>query len=277
MKSEVGSLRTSLVASTGLHVGMLLFLYYGLPNLFGAPPPLPVNWRPIPVDIVEIGDITNTRIGSKSEESAPKQPTPKPLPEAKTPVKAEMKPSEEQKQQMTEDELALAPKPKTKPAPPEPPKPSSLQAQQDQLASVLKNVAKLKPAAPKVEETPAATDKGGMGAGEAKGSGPSLSDRLTISEEDALRRQISSCWNMPVGARNAENLIVEVLIEVNPDRTVREARIVDQMRMATDTYFRAAAEAALRALRNPRCNPLEYDPAKNGTTIRFNFDPRDML
>ena len=33
---------------------------------------------------------------------------------------------------------------------------------------------------------------------------------------------------MPVGARDAQNLIVEVLIEVNPDRTVRSAEIVDQ-------------------------------------------------
>ena len=109
--------------------------------------------------------------------------------------------------------------------------------------------------------------------------GPALSDRLTISQEDALRRQISSCWNMPIGARNAQELIVEVLIEVNEDRTVRAAEVVDQVRYSTDTHFRAAAEAALRALRHPKCTPLELPPDQyeQWKTIRFNFDPRDML
>ncbi len=84
---------------------------------------------------------------------------------------------------------------------------------------------------------------------------------------------------MPVGARNAETLVVEVLIEVNPDRTVQSAQVVDQMRLGTDPYFRAAAESALRALRNPKCSPLELPPDQyeQWKTIRFNFDPRDML
>ncbi|NTU76393.1 MAG: cell envelope integrity protein TolA [Alphaproteobacteria bacterium] len=94
-----------------------------------------------------------------------------------------------------------------------------------------------------------------------------------------MRRQIQQCWNMPVGARNAQDLIVEVLIEMNQDRTVRSAEVVDQSRLATDPYFRSAAEAALRALRHPKCSPLELPPDQyeQWKTIRFNFDPRDML
>jgi hypothetical protein len=84
---------------------------------------------------------------------------------------------------------------------------------------------------------------------------------------------------MPIGAKDAQNLIVEIMIDVNPDRTVQHAEIVDQTRLATDTYFRAAAEAALRALKSPKCSPLELpaDKYEEWKRIDFTFDPRDML
>ncbi len=264
-------LRNSIVISTGLHIAMLLFLYLGLPTLFK---PLP-NISPIvPFEIVEIAEMTNTRVQDKPEETKPPEPESKPQPPVSAPstpeppTKAEIKPPEPE----ATAELAI-PKPLSKPEPPKPPKPPA--KPQDDLASVLKNVAKLKPQ-PKTEQKPA-EDKANAPS-EPKSMAPALSSRLTISEEDALRRQISQCWNMPVGARNAEELIVEVLITVNPDRTVQAAQIVDQSRMS-DPYFRAAAEAALRALHNPRCSPLVVpaDKYEQWKTIRFNFDPRDML
>ncbi len=269
-----GSLRNSLVISTCLHVAMLLFLFFGLPTLFK---PLPPISRPIPFEIVEIAAMTNTRVQDKPDEPA-KPPAPQPKPptpvESKPPEpqKPEPKPQEPVPQQQAE--LAV-PTPQAKPKPPEPTKPAP--PPPDMLASVLKNVAKLKPTPPKVESQENAPEK--SDAAEPRNLAPSLSDRLTISEEDALRRQISQCWNMPVGAKNAQDLIVEVLITVNPDRTVREAQVVDQSRMASDPYFRSAAESALRALRSPKCSPLELSPDKyeQWKTIRFNFDPRDML
>jgi hypothetical protein len=268
--------------------------------------------RIIPFDIVDIGEITNTRIAGQQEEGAGAKPVPAaqqkpqppekvaplqkpPEPAPKTPEKAETVPD------------ALSPKPMSKPTPPAPPKPEppKPQPQPDQLTSVLKNVAKLKPTTPdeakadkdatsKEKATPEARGAAGAssgstgagagsstetGVGKGVGFGPALGDRLMISEEDALRRQISQCWNMPVGAKEAENLAVEVLIEVNPDRTVREVHIVDEMRLATDRYFRAAAESAVRALRSPKCTPLALNPDKyeQWKVIRFNFDPRDML
>ncbi|MDD5587230.1 MAG: cell envelope integrity protein TolA [Alphaproteobacteria bacterium] len=279
-----GNLRNSIIISTCLHIAMLLFMYFGLPRLFKPLPPLS---RPIPVDIVEIGAITNLNINKNEEENKPaaSQAT-KPEP----PQKAEMKPPEpinkpevkpqEQKADKAED-AALLPKPMTKPAPPEPPKPVPQKAQQDQLASVLKNVAKLKPQGAKSEDmkNDAKTGQTNVVNGGQGGLGPSLSDRLTISDEDALRRQIQQCWNIPAGARDAEKLVVEVLIEMNPDRTVREARVVDDGRLGGDPFYRAAAESALRALRNPKCSPLELPPDQyeQWKTITFTFDPRDML
>jgi len=60
---------------------------------------------------------------------------------------------------------------------------------------------------------------------------------------------------------------------------VQEATILDQGRYNSDSYFRAAADAAVRALRNPQCSPLELPPDKydqwNVTVIRF--DPSQFL
>lgn len=268
-------LRRCLVVSVVFHICSVLLLYFGLPSLFKPPPGMlhPL----VPINIVDIGEITNTRIRDDKSEEETKPPAPQPV---KPPQQEEQKPPPtpeppQPKAAEAEAEALSAPKPMQKPKPPEPPKQETKQ-QQDQLTSLLKNVAKMK------QESPQSDSKVQSDAKEtasSSGKGLALGDRLTISEEDALRRQISQCWNMPVGAKEAENLVVEVLIDVNPDRTVRSARVVDELRMASDSYFRSAAESALRALRNPKCSPLELNPDKyeQWKTIRFNFDPRDML
>lgn len=289
MNYREDNLKSSLTASTVLHVGALLLMYFGLPMFSKAPPLLP--WTPVPVDIVEIGEITNTRIkgDNDDEQTARTSPEKKEAAEQKAPEekppeppKPEAKPSvqEAPKPAPAEDDAVL-PTPQSKPKPPKPEAKPAPKQEVDPLASVLKNVAKIKPSGPTVPDArpDEKSNPGESKLGTAKGYGPALSDRLTISQEDALRRQISGCWNMPIGARNAEDLIVEVLIEVNEDRTVRSAQVVDQGRLSSDPYFRAAAEAALRALRHPKCTPLELpaDQYEQWKTIRFNFDPRDML
>jgi hypothetical protein len=102
---------------------------------------------------------------------------------------------------------------------------------------------------------------------------------LAISEIDLIRQQIRECWNLPAGAKEAENLSIEIKMVMNPDGTVRQARILDQSRLQNDLFFRAAAESALRAVLNPRCNPLKlplekYQQWQNMILI---FDPSQMF
>ena len=112
-----------------------------------------------------------------------------------------------------------------------------------------------------------------------EGSAPTTSETLALSEMDALRYQLARCWNIPSGAMNAEDLIVDIRIEVNPDRTVQSAEIVDQMRYNSDTFFRAAAESARRAVFNPMCSPLALPPEKYEIwkNILIRFNPREMF
>jgi hypothetical protein len=105
-----------------------------------------------------------------------------------------------------------------------------------------------------------------------------FAEKLTISETDALRRQMEQCWNIPAGARDAHELIVDIYVEVNPDRTVKMAKIADTGRMS-DPFYRSAAESALRAVLNPRCSPLMLPPDRYDTwrTMTLRFNPREML
>lgn len=106
-----------------------------------------------------------------------------------------------------------------------------------------------------------------------------LGTRLTVSEKDALRRQIEKCWNVPIGARNPEELVVQVRIRVNRDRTVQDATIVNSARVASDSFFRAMAESARRAIMNPKCSPLKLPPDKydQWSEITMTFDPSKMV
>ncbi len=65
---------------------------------------------------------------------------------------------------------------------------------------------------------------------------------------------------------------------MNPDATVREAHIISTDRMG-DPFYRAAAESALRAVRNPDCSPLKLpaDKFDQWQTMTLTFNPKDLL
>ncbi len=99
----------------------------------------------------------------------------------------------------------------------------------------------------------------------------------TMTEIDAIRRQIEACWSIPAGARSAEHLVVGIRVWVNPDGKVARAEILDRARMGVDTFFRSAAESAMRAVLNPRCSPLRFPPKKYDLfkVMVLSFNPRE--
>ncbi|HTT81424.1 MAG TPA: hypothetical protein VMF86_17280 [Stellaceae bacterium] len=110
-----------------------------------------------------------------------------------------------------------------------------------------------------------------------------LGSQLTASQIDLLRQQIERCWDVPAGARDAKDLVVEIKAAVNPDGTVRTATIIDTARYATDPFFRAAADSAKRAVLDPQCtgpqNPLKLPPDQYQAwrILDLFFDPKDLL
>jgi hypothetical protein len=226
----------------------------------------------------------------KPKKPEPKKPEVKPKPEPKPVVKPEPKPEpkpvvkpkpepkpkpKEPPKKVAKPDVKLPPKPRRKPKPPP----------EDDFASVLKTVEKLKKQ-PKAKKPEKSFDESIADALKKHDSSKPqsqqvsrLDQRLSMSEVDALKRQIEGCWNPPAGAPEAENLVVEVRLVINRDRTVQSAQIVDTSRMFREPFYRAAAESVIRAIKNPRCTPLELPQGKYDLwkETRLTFDPRELV
>ena len=280
--------------------------YVGLPQL-RKPPPLVDT--PVIIEVVTVAEITNAPPPAPPKAKVMPEP-PKveaPPPPPPPPTKAAAPPPPLPPPSPSEPEVAavaLPPetKPKPKPTPnplakptPRPKAPPQLAAVKpqrkpkppDPFASVLKTVEKLERRAPlpkkdevkrKVVKPETFEDR--IGRVLANPARPHDATRpLTISEIDLVRQQIAGCWNLPAGAKEAEDLIIEIWVAMNPDGTVREARIQNQGRLRADGFFRAAAESALRAVLNPRCSPLKLPRDKYDLwqIMTLTFNPREMF
>ncbi len=271
------AMKKPLIASLAFHGTVLLLAGVGLPFLV-KDSPVVIN-TPMIMEIVEFDEVTQSN-KPKAAQPKPediKKPAP-PQMTAEAPPDLSLPTPKPQKEEKVEEAEAVPPpeaiKPKKPPKKP-PVKPKVTKAKQEppkkDFASLLRNLTPddIK-AEPPQEEIEPSDDANVV---------DRLADRLTVSEIDALRAQLAQCWSVMGGARNAEDLIVEVRVVINSDRTVQRATIIDKARYNRDSHFRAAADAAVRALNNPRCSPLKLPENKyeswKSTIIRF--DPSQML
>ena len=104
---------------------------------------------------------------------------------------------------------------------------------------------------------------------------PQFASVVTASEIEGVRQKIRPCWNVFGGSKEAP--IVSLVVQMNQDGTPVKAEFKDTGRYNNDPTYRAAADAAHRAIMNPRCQPwpLSSEKFTNWRTITFNFDPRD--
>jgi outer membrane biosynthesis protein TonB len=206
----------------------------------------------------------------KPEEVAQAEP-PKPAPPKPEPPPPPPEPPKPPPPEPKPEPKAEAEAPKPPPPKPEPPKKKGDDAAFDTL---LKNLAKRDPT---LRDQPAQKQPA---AAEPKTSSQPiamLGPQLTTSELDVVKQQIERCWNVPAGARDAKDLRPEFRVFMNRDGTVRSATQLNPERNS-DPFFQAAAESALRALRNPRCQPLKLPPEKFELwqTFTITFDPKDL-
>ncbi len=294
-------MRTGMAVSSVAHA---VVLGWGL--LTFAPNPLeaPIT-EAMPIDIVPVDEITRTRQGSlkapKQEELKPQaekveQPKQQPevekkaekLPEIKptqmpppTPEQTKPEPKKEQAKSdpikdliVKDDALEKAKDAKKTPPKKEQPKlaekPKAPPVKQrdfnpDKIAALLDK------REPQRQQSSAEQVSRSQSLGVSSGNSP----RLTQSEIDALRAQIQACWNPPLGAENAQDLIVKVRIQFRTDGTLSaEPQLMNR---GSGAYFQVAAESAMRAVR--RCAPYTLPAAKYEVwkDVEVTFDPRDMF
>ena len=101
-------------------------------------------------------------------------------------------------------------------------------------------------------------------------------DRISANELDWLRQRIGQCWNVPAGARNAQDLIVKIRIQMDPlGNVMGSPRIINS---SSHPVFDAAARSALAAVVG--CQPYDKLPAEKYSSWKdmiINFDPSLML
>ena len=312
MRDGVG--RRGLALSGVLHLVLGSLFIFGLPTLFHPKPP---QEMPIAVQLVTMGPETRAthpnpnmpEREAKPDVPVPAPPGPKPEPEP-TPPQPSPAPSAaaappapptpappEQKPAPPPPPPPPEPKPAPPPPPPKPvekveaPRPTpdkpqpvaraeaKIEAKKydpGQFNALLKNLA-AQDAAPSPDDSPRKM-RVASGAASSQPRAP-LGSQLSASELDMIREQIARCWNIPAGARDARDLVVELRVEVGPDGMVQQAIIVDQGRAGADPFFRAAAESARRAFFNPLCRPLRLPPDKYDVwkDMVVDFSPKDLL
>lgn len=222
------------------------------------PPPAPATAEPPPPP---------EPIAEPAPEPAPPEPAPKPVVEAKP------KPKSKPTLKLLARKVVV-PQPRRKPPPPP-----------DAFQKLLKNLNQEKKREDderkRVKELPIALVAPQPPVPPAPRPPSPMEQRLlaaTLSQE--VMRQVTPCWSIPVGVKDAQDIRVGVRIYLKPDGHLSGSpRVEDRKRMDSDLAFRAVAESAIRALRNPRCSPLRL-PLKSYETwreISFNFDPRELL
>jgi outer membrane biosynthesis protein TonB len=292
-------IRTAYAVSAIGHAAVLLWSVWSL-----AANPLPVSsTEGLPVDLISADDFSKIAAGMKD---APKAETPKPLvekvaeanpvddPTAKVvekkevkaarepPPAAESKPAEskpEQKQAETKpdpiaDALAKdeAKKPEQKkaeakpPLPPKKPAPPVHKFDPKQVAALLD----------KRDSTRLAA------AGEALNDSPSLglsngtAAQLSLSELEGLRARLAQLWAIPAGAKDPQELVVQVRIKLRPDGTLAGPPMV--LTSGKSPLFVAARDSAIRALfRGQPFDMLRPEHYEQWKDIEITFDPRDMI
>ena len=264
LKREILEKKNYLLQSLGLHLFIIMLIYYGLPNLF--------RYRsdflpPLPVEIINISDKTTapkinfkkTPDTSKNKTNYANQENIKYNNQTKVPDTTEVIEETKEVVEIKKKKIVKLKELKKKP---------------NQLQSVLKSIEQVKKDfsdKKKKDKEKNKTDE--------KVTPTKLGINLSISEVDAVRRHFEKCWNIPSGAREVGNLATEIKVRFNKEGNVLDARIANVGRMKRDRYFRTAAESALRAVLNPRCKnaPLPKDKFDKWKNLTLNFDPKSII
>lgn len=257
------------VGAVAIHVaiiGATLFTFAHKLDIIDQSPPV------VPVDLVTIGEKTNIaptvtrqqKLEADREIQAPQPSMSVPAissEEEETPDEAPSEPLLKQPEPLL--------KPQSKPSPMQ--KPAEEKKQKFDINNIMAMLDKQQPksAAPNAKVAKHAIK--GFGA----------QDAATADLQTALASQIMACWSPPVGAPNANDLVVDFDLFLNQDGSVAQPPQLtgnSPSDVVRNPYTRAAAEAARRAIYT--CAPYKLPANRYGDWQEinpFHFDPRQMM
>ena len=110
--------------------------------------------------------------------------------------------------------------------------------------------------------------------GQALNTPKRTSATLGISDIDRLRSHLAKCWSPPPGAARANTLVVDIIVSLDAKAVVQSVRIKDESRFKREEAYRAAANAARRAVFACSPLPLPLESHEEWKELEIAFDPR---
>jgi colicin import membrane protein len=293
-------IRTASVISTALHIAVLGWATLSFSGkAFEVTPP-----ESLPVDIISDKDFSEITKGVKDAKKVEEKPKPVVEKIAEPPPKPveELKRTINEKREVAENkDAAPPPKPEKPPeAKPEPPKPDAIaeklkdEKPKQEAKSEPQPLPPKKPVIPKQQPKQdyaalaqaALLDKRDPTRAAASGSelnmAPSLgvangaAKQLSESEMAAFQRQVRSCWTLPVGAENADQLMAILRVQLRRDGTL--AAEPEIMGGKGDLLGKAYTESGRRAV--IQCQPYKMFKPENYAKwgdMDVVFTARDMF
>jgi outer membrane biosynthesis protein TonB len=284
-------MRTSFLISIGFHLLIFVFVMFGLPF---TSPSLVLDQRVINAQVISetqapksVPPPTPKKAEKTPPPASPKKAValplskPKPAPPLDPPKRVKVKkpkpkPKPDPKMAEKPKKVArkFAPRPKARPKP-------NFERMMLRTVEKLDDRSLTKPEKKNFDKKMAALIKRQSNPTPQKMQRAPIGEKLTISEIDAIKQQIERCWLVPaaIGAKDVEKMVVQIRIKLNPDGRLRESRITDRFRLETNATYKAVAESALRAIRNPRCSKFNLPLAKYEIwrDIVLQFNPGEMV
>ena len=280
--------------SIGLHVFFILVAYYGLPS-FKVKEPFEQ-----PIDIVEdtlVGTKTVLKLGKPNKEVKKIKkdivqedkvkktpPPPPPLPSKKIIDKKNIE--LKKKKKLKEIAELIKKKPKSKieknkkvSVPKVKTKPKEIKKKQNKILAkgILKTLTKPQPIINKDKINKSQNNNKNVLnklkqiVGNTSKRSLETEAKLTQTEIDKLRNYISKCWDTSIGASEVK-IIIPLKISANMDGSVNSVEIDDQSRYVKDTFYRATADSARRAVLDCSPLPLPKNKASQFKSFFFDFD-----
>ena len=281
--------------SIGLHVFFILVAYYGLPS-FKIKEPIEQ-----PIDIVEdtpissktalkLGNLKNKEVKKIKkdiikEDKVKKTPPPPPLPSKKIIEKKNIE--LKKKKNLKEIAELVKKKPKSKikknkkvSIPKAKAKPEKIKEKQKILLAkgILKTLTKPKPLSKKDKVNNSQKNKKEVLnklkqiVGNSNKRVVETEVKLSQTELDKIKNYIGKCWYTSIGASEVK-LIIPLKISANMDGSINSVEIEDKSRYAKDTFYRATADSARRAVLDCTPLPIPKNKAALFKSFFFDFDP----
>ncbi len=279
--------------SFGLHSFLLTLAYFGMPDLKTKEP------IELPIDIVEntpIRSKTSLKLGEqkeknlkkinkeiKKEEKIKKRPAPPPIPTKKEVEKKQLALEKDKEIKniatliKTKPKIEIKKKNKIKP-PKIVKKPKKIKdKQKENLArGILKTLTK-----PKIQQEKNKKDRKNINknvldkikkiAGNSYRQVQETEINLSQTDINRIQMHVTKYFNLSYSATEVK-IVIPLKISANTDGTIKSARILDKSSYEKDKFYRAAADAARRAVLDSSPLPLPKGKEKKFQNFIFDFN-----